>query len=843
MATIKSELDYIQEARSQLAEALITKFGVRRYDNAKDNPTLKGLWTVKEDGSADKLKRLHDWALLVTGTNVHTDASLTFKNDGNGDAAGTTFNGSVARSISYNSIGAAASNHVHKNLIIKWGAGDTEGTNLFTYNGSTAKTINLSAPFSQLFTSFGNVDTGFKATNITATISGVTKSFAVNWAIYAGRSQTADKWTTARTLTIGNTGKSIDGSANVSWSLAEIGVSAAAHTHSVKINGTTKTIAASGGAAVNLGNYLPLSGGTMSLGEGLKFHSDENYFGTNLDARIISLLDGNDTTCDGGLIIDERATSNGIEHITELLRIRDSEFKWRGQNILHAGNFNSYSPKLDGTGATGTWNININGSATNSTNVYIEGASSNIDYAILFTTATANSNGRIYADNQWRTAGITFNPSSNTLKVGSRIISPQANYIQTSMRHLDAGLNSVHTDHNLYIGYGQQTYTTVTRFYYSTGTTDSTSSRTEFMQINSNGAYALTRFGVNGQNTSYNLYINGTTYGTSYVNANNFISRVATGTQPYACTSTTLNTNLNADLLDGLHSSDFLRYIITNYGNSINSSDKIGTNLTAGIHRIHISNVEYSSILTGYDFHGSYWQLYFHPTSGYTQDIKYRATNCANWKTLLDSNNYTTYTVKKDGTGASGTWDISITGNADTVDGYHANSFIHFEVVSGYCAARFLTQALANKAASTYIEWWQSNAGWFNFKLGNLNAIGNITGVHFYESSDIRQKTNFSKLIISTKELSIIPLFDFSWKEDLSSRNTGTSAQAVQSILPNLVTESGDYLKLDYGVLGTIAGITACKELVNQKSEIDLLKERIKELEQQLKMINDYGRC
>lgn len=264
MATIKSELDYIQEARSQLAEALITKFGVRRYDNAKDNPTLKGLWTVKADGSADKLKRLHDWALLVTGTNVHTDASLTFKNDGKGDAAGTTFNGSVARSISYNSIGAAASNHVHKNLIIKWGAGDTEGTNLFTYNGSTAKTINLSAPFSQLFTSFGNVDTGFKATNITATVSGVTKSFAVNWAIYAGRSQTADKWTTARTLTIGNTRKSVDGSANVSWSLAEIGVSAAAHTHSVKINGATKTIAASNGAAVDLGNYLPLSGGTMS---------------------------------------------------------------------------------------------------------------------------------------------------------------------------------------------------------------------------------------------------------------------------------------------------------------------------------------------------------------------------------------------------------------------------------------------------------------------------------------------------------------------------------------------------------------------------------------------------
>ena len=36
------------------------------------------------------------------------------------------------------------------------------------------------------------------------------------------------------------------------------------------------------------------------------------------------------------------------------------------------------------------------------------------------------------------------------------------------------------------------------------------------------------------------------------------------------------------------------------------------------------------------------------------------------WKRILDESNYDTYTVKKDGTGASGTWGISISGNADT---------------------------------------------------------------------------------------------------------------------------------------------------------------------------------
>ena len=40
--------------------------------------------------------------------------------------------------------------------------------------------------------------------------------------------------------------------------------------------------------------------------------------------------------------------------------------------------------------------------------------------------------------------------------------------------------------------------------------------------------------------------------------AEKFLSDVAIGTSPYACTSTTLNTNLNADMLDGKHSTDLV---------------------------------------------------------------------------------------------------------------------------------------------------------------------------------------------------------------------------------------------------------------------------------------------
>lgn len=124
----------------------------------------------------------------------------------------------------------------------------------------------------------------------------------------------------------------------------------------------------------------------------------------------------------------------------------------------------------------------------------------------------------------------------------------------------------------------------------------------------------------------------------------------------------------------------------------------------------------------------------------------------------------------------------------------------------------------------------------------DFKVLGDSYAAHFYENSDIRYKQILNKLSITTNELSKLPLFNFKWIDNEDQLNTGTSAQAVQEILPNIVSGT-DKLTLDYGVLGTIAGITACKELVAQKSEIDLLKERIKELEQQLKMINDYRRC
>ena len=49
----------------------------------------------------------------------------------------------------------------------------------------------------------------------------------------------------------------------------------------------------------------------------------------------------------------------------------------------------------------------------------------------------------------------------------------------------------------------------------------------------------------------------------------------------------------------------------------------------------------------------------------------------SDWRTVAFTSDINSYAPTKTGTGASGTWDISITGNADKLDGYHASDLIN----------------------------------------------------------------------------------------------------------------------------------------------------------------------
>ena len=140
-------------------------------------------------------------------------------------------------------------------------------------------------------------------------------------------------------------------------------------------------------------------------------------------------------------------------------------------------------------------------------------------------TASGSRYGYIQADASYMyfrkengNSGFNFNgnlvPSGNLgANLGTNALSWNrtfSRYIDT--RHLDATAEYT-SDMALYIGYGAASPTQSINFYYSTGTRNSAaSSRTHYAQVNSNGLYALVRFGVNGQNTSYNFYVNGTSF-------------------------------------------------------------------------------------------------------------------------------------------------------------------------------------------------------------------------------------------------------------------------------------------------------------------------------------------
>ena len=976
MATIKNEFDYIQEARSQLAEALVNKFGVREQDilNADGSIKSTGLWASNSDGSKNYLKRLHDWAVLVTATNVHTDASLTFKNDGSGDAAGTTFNGSVARSISYNSIGAApvrhthttkietstnasqialayggkykltaggatyvftmpssdntwrpigtgandaaAGNHVHKNLIIKWDAGDTEGTNLFTYNGRTAKTIDLSTPFSQLFTNFGNADTGYKSTDITATIGGTTKSFAVNWAAYTGRAQIADKWTTARTLTIGSTGKSVNGSENVSWTLAEIGAADSSHTHRVVINDTSKLITASP-AAVNLGSYLPLEGGTMT---GAINFSNTNarlafgdlttspitgYIAPELQTEGVGIYTCLGGTADEGAIIitEDTCVIYNSADAGWNFQVLDTDYKgettgnmgrsfginqvhqaWSSGGFVKEGSSNNYV-LLGGGGHKAISDFAMSGH----THSYLPLVGGTMAGQIVGNNKGGNwiagrTNAAIYQSrnttNDWHPV-IGFKTDTGSWEFGSAGQNDDAAFSWGSDSNYNSGRNTTKIVYLRNIN-GTIALTseipTVTDYYWANvpiGASSNIATNPTFGSVVSNNLItAISGIQIGavanmGWYTSNSRMCSSTTGGYSIgVNVGSLL------------VSDTWTDSSNVPT-NGIYSK----------GDIITPANiKAGTIITPGDDSIAIKPAK-----NNYDFIGSasekFWGIYsnyFYGNLSGTADNANALNNTTKSKFVYANGDFGTSDVT-DSSSLTRTqfWRDNNRQRIGVFVSHHSNSRYGWEISASYpkngdftgrikengtwgdeytflTDLNFIQIINATKYRELWINGYDSSTVstscpvivmhwpnreysdlWYDgsFHFGNHASYNNGADLHatnYYTDSDIRYKNVVKQSCIDLSSLATLPLFLYTWNDKRDDIiHIGSSAQAVEQVIPQLVTEdSTGFKSLNYSILGTVAGITACKELVSQKSEIEILKERVKQLEQQLKMYN-----
>lgn len=162
----------------------------------------------------------------------------------------------------------------------------------------------------------------------------------------------------------------------------------------------------------------------------------------------------------------------------------------------------------------------------------------------------------------------------------------------------------------------------------------------------------------------------------------------------------------NADKLDNIDSTGFMQVISQNA--TWSSVENIPTNLTPGVHAIHISGKEYSSILAGNDYTGAQWQLYFHPHASYLGSIKYRYSGDNVWKTLLDSSNSS---VSKDGQ----TLTVKINGSEQSL----TNSTYNFSGVSFTSGNQNTGEHNCNNI--------KSNGVWYYTSNGPTTALGATT--------------------------------------------------------------------------------------------------------------------
>ena len=470
-----------------------------------------------------------------------------------------------------------------QNLVMKLNGGATEGTNQFTYNGTVAKSVNITPS-----------GIGAAAASHSHPLSGISDLNA-NWdailkaapSVYVTRHPTISEVTNKQNLVIKLNGGTTEGTNQFTYNStaaktlsitpSSIGASASGHTHNYA--GSTSA----GGAANSVANALTIQ--------------------------------FNGTTQGGG-----------------------------SYNGSAARTINVTPSAIGASSSSHTHNTSISSNATTNLSVTAGGTTDTIadlyaTYADQLRTArTISLTGDVTGD-------VSFNGSKNvsittTVKDNSH---SHSNYVQKSGDTMTGPLTiSTSAESYLKVKLGE---TDKSAFGYN-------SSLGTFIYSYAYGGYlSLTDSGL------ARIYKGNSLVGTLWHSGND-----GSGS------------GLDADLLDGYQASSFLR-------NRTAGNIDFNTITESGVYRLGYttsngatngpSNNEWGQMLVLHGSSDTIAQL----SIGYSSEssIKYRSGNPTDvggsgswnsWKTVLDSDNYASYTVTKTGSGASGTWNINISGTA-----------------------------------------------------------------------------------------------------------------------------------------------------------------------------------
>ena len=234
-----------------------------------------------------------------------------------------------------------------------------------------------------------------------------------------------------------------------------------------------------------------------------------------------------------------------------------------------------------------------------------------------------------------------------------------------------------------------------------------------------------------------------------FYNTGRFIAKAPQGTSPYQCVSTTVNANLNADLLDGLHENSFLRYRDA-YGNDgyntlwsqigirqYNNAKPDGMTSSPYIYGAVISlpsaNVRFDIWYNHHSSSAEYGSNGIQYRSGWGDDKR-------PWRMFLDSVNYYYYAdsryVKKAGDTMTG--DLTMNNTKGFNIGWSTRVVKTSSVwIHGGADAASSTDANLRFGSWYGIGWYPTisgqtvaqgnNAMWLNVRNGNLDTHGAIT--------------------------------------------------------------------------------------------------------------------
>ena len=239
-----------------------------------------------------------------------------------------------------------------------------------------------------------------------------------------------------------------------------------------------------------------------------------------------------------------------------------------------------------------------------------------------------------------------------------------------------------------------------------------------------------------------------------FYNTGRFIAKAPQGTSPYQCVSTTVNANLNADLLDGFHENSFLR------SHGVASGDGASTLWSQiGILNFHgaypdgvtLKKYDYGAVVSMSSGH-SRFDLYSNRKSSSSDDpsngIQYRSgwdTDKRPWRMLLDNVNYASYSdgryVKKAGDTMTG--DLAM----DTNKGFYFPHGTRVVKTSGNWIHDGGDTASSTDANLRFGSWngigWYptisgmfvaqgNNAMWLDVRRGALDVFNTIISHHGY---------------------------------------------------------------------------------------------------------------